>query len=60
MKITFAFVDGEEQAARTLVRLIDSFLGGVKVHETNTHPPFKHIYLTSKKPQKCCNSNEND
>lgn len=59
MKITIAFTDMEQQEAATIVAVLRRLQPGVKVRESDRHPPFKHIYLTTKKSGKCCNSNEN-
>lgn len=48
MKITIAYIPGEESEAILIRQFSNAVLGGVRVHENDRHPPFKHIYLTSK------------
>ena len=54
MKITIAYLPEEQQRANGLLRCLHSFLGDSvdKVHESDRHPPFKHTYLTTRKPKK--------
>ena len=48
MKVTIAYQPGEEREADTLMRAAASLMGPVRVRESNRHPPFKHIYLTTR------------
>ena len=54
MKITVAYLPEEQQRANNLLRCLHSFLGDNvdKVRESDRHTPFKHIYLTTRKPEK--------
>ena len=54
MKITIAYLPDEEQKAHNLLRFLQSFLADCidKVHESNKHSPYTHIYLTTRKPRK--------
>jgi len=49
MKITIAYGPGEEQAAVLIQRFADNLLGGPRVHKSDRHPPFRHIYMTTKR-----------
>lgn len=52
MKIKVAFLPEEEkQAAATVAQLV-KIHPGAKVHKKEAHPPFKHVYLTTRKPEK--------
>lgn len=48
MKVTIAYQPGEEREADILMRAAASLMGPVRVRESNRHPPFKHIYLTTR------------
>lgn len=52
MKITIACIAEEEREAHIIQRFVCRLCDPVKVHESDAHPPFKHIYLTSKTPLK--------
>lgn len=54
MKITIAYIPDEEEAATTSVAALRRISPGMKVRESERHPPFKHIYLTTKKPETPC------
>lgn len=60
MKITIAHTAEEEQEARIIQRFVCGLCKPVKVRKSDRHPPFEHIYLTTKKPGNPCNSSEND
>lgn len=47
MKVTIAFLDSEEQTAGTIERFICGLLQKVRVRRTDTHEPYRHIYITS-------------
>ena len=54
MKISIAHLPEEqEKAAGTLAALL-YLHPGAKVRKSDRHPPFKHIYLTTKKPENPC------
>ena len=59
MKITISYIDGEAREAAIIQRFADSLLGGAKVRKSDRHPPFKHIYLTTRKPEIPHGSKEN-
>ena len=61
MKITIAYLPEEQQKANNLLRCLRSFLGDSldKVRESDRHPPFRHIYMTTRKPEEPCASKGN-
>lgn len=59
MKITIAYISDEQETVTTTVAALLRIYPGIRVRESDRHPPFKHIYLTTTKPGKRCNSNEN-
>ncbi|HIS69117.1 MAG TPA: hypothetical protein IAA58_07160 [Candidatus Gallacutalibacter stercoravium] len=52
MKVTIAYIDGEEQTAGVIQRFVEGLLPKVRIHQSDNNPPYKHIYLTTKKPHK--------
>lgn len=50
MKITIAHLPGEEREANLIARFAVHLCAPAKVRKSDAHPPFKHIYLTTKKP----------
>lgn len=52
MKITIAYIAGEEREAHILRRFICGLCAPVKVRTSDAHPPYYHIYLTTKRPEK--------
>ena len=60
MKITIAYLPEEDREAHIIERSIRDLCKTVKVRKSGRHPPFEHIYLTTKKPANPCNSSEND
>ena len=54
MKITIAYIPDEEEAAITSVAALRRISPSMKVRESERHPPFRHIYLTTKKPENPC------
>ena len=59
MKITIAYLPNEEHEADAIKRAICCTLGKVKVKENDRHTPFKHIYITARKPKTDCNAKGN-
>ena len=51
MKITITYLPEEEREAHIIHIFSQSLLGNVKVRKSDRHPPFKHIYLTTKRPE---------
>lgn len=59
MKIIIAYLPEEEQKAKRLQAVALGVIPDAKVKESDRHAPFKHIYLSSKKPKNRCGSMEN-
>ena len=59
MKITVAYISEEEAEAAAVVAAIRSADPHITARKSERHPPFRHIYLTSKIPGKRCNSKKN-
>lgn len=59
MKITIAYLPGEERSAGAIRAFIEGIIPGTKVRESDRHAPYKHIYLTTRKPENHCGSKEN-
>ena len=49
MKIRIAYTAGEHMAATLLCETVRSLFPGVRVHESAERPPYRHIFLTTKK-----------
>ena len=59
MKLKLTYIPEEEnRAAAVLAALLRRF-PGARVRRSHRHPPFKHIYLTTKRPETPCKSKEN-
>ena len=58
MKITITYLPEKEREAHIIHIFSQSLLDNVKVRKSDRHPPFKHIYLTTKKAENPCNSRE--
>lgn len=50
MKITISFLPSEYRPATTIKAFLTSFLPGAKIRESEKHPPYKQIYITTKRP----------
>ena len=59
MKITIAYLPEEERKANLMKSIALGIIPGAKVKESDRHAPFKHIYLSSKKPENHCGSKGN-
>lgn len=59
MKITIAYTIGEERKANLLKSLALGVIPDAKVRESDRHPPFAHIYISTRKPETPCGSKEN-
>lgn len=59
MKITIAYIPAEEKDITISVAVLRHIFPDIKVRKSEQHPPFKHIYLTTKKPEKPCQSKQN-
>ena len=58
MKLTIAYLPEEQEEAAACVAALRQLQPGIMVRESDRHPPFRHIYLTTKKPGNRCNSNK--
>lgn len=54
MKITIAYIPDEQEAATDMVTAIRRISPNMKVRKSDRHPPFRHIYLATKKPENPC------
>lgn len=59
MKITISYIPAEQKAATADLEVLLQRHPGARVHKSDTRPPYKHIYLTTKKPQNPCGPKEN-
>ena len=51
MKITIAYLPEEGNMASVIKGFIKRLHPDIKVHESDRHAPYKHIYLATKKPE---------
>lgn len=49
MKITIAYIPEEKEEAAAVLAALRSLLAWEKVRKSDRHPPFKHIYVTTRK-----------
>ena len=54
MKITIAYIPDEQEAVTISVAALRRISPNMKVRKSDRHPPFRHIYLTTKKPENPC------
>lgn len=59
MKITIAYLPAEEAEATADLAGLLLRHPGAKVRKSDRHPPFKHIYVTNRKPGIPHNSKRN-
>ena len=52
MKITICYTKDESLKARTVEEYLRAMFPGIKVRESDKHPPYFHTYLTTKRPEK--------
>ncbi len=50
MKVIIAHTAEEREEAAAVLAALRPLLPGVRVRKSDRHPPFKHIYLTTKRP----------
>ena len=50
MKIRIAYISEEEGQARAVAAMLRHLLGDVRIHDTDKHEPFRHLYITTKRP----------
>ena len=61
MKISISYrpdIADEEQRVRIIRSFLKSFLPGAKVRISHNYAPYLHIYLSTKKGEKPCDSKE--
>lgn len=58
MKVKVSYISEEKQEAAGVLAAIRSVLPAVRMRKSDRNPPYKHIYLTTKKAGKPCNSKE--
>lgn len=58
MKIKLTYLPGEEREAAMIECFASRLCGDTKVHKSDAHPPFKHVYLTTPKPAKPTDTGE--
>lgn len=59
MKIAITHIHEESEEAATVLAALLRLHPGAKVRKSDAHPPYKHIYLATKKPGKCTDTEEN-
>lgn len=59
MKVKITYLPGEEREVEILHRFTKALLNPVKVQRSDRHPPYKHIYIATEKPEIPCNNGEN-
>ena len=59
MKITIAYIPEEEQEAIADLAALRTRHPGARLHKSDSKVPFKHFYLTTRKPGKPHNHREN-
>lgn len=56
MKITIAYTADETKTAYIALAILRSYLPDVRVHKSERHAPYLHLYLTTKKAETTSNS----
>jgi len=59
VKVIISYISEEQEDADAVLAALRPLLEWEKVRKSDRHPPFKHIYLTTKRPGTPCNSEEN-
>ena len=54
MKITLAYIPAEEPEAAADLAALVNLHPTAKVHRSELHPPFKHIYVTTRNGANYC------
>lgn len=52
MKFSVSFLPGEEDAAASVLMAVLHLFPHARIRKNNKHPPFSHIYVTTKIPDK--------
>lgn len=50
MKITIAYTADEATKALTVLGIIRDYLPDTTVHKSERHPPYTHLYVSTKRP----------
>lgn len=59
MKITIAYLPGEDREAGIIEAFIKGLIPGVKPRKSERHAPYKHVYIATRKPENPCSHKEN-
>ena len=59
MKICISHTQEEALAAMAAEEMIRALFPGIKVRRNDRYTPYAHIYMTTKRPEKSCDSKEN-
>lgn len=52
MKLKISFLPEEAMKAQAIVSILQPVLGAkAKVKESHTHPPYRHLYILTKRPR---------
>ena len=55
MKIKIAYQPEEAEAAEAVAAAVRDKLPQARQKESEVHPPYRHIYITTPQPEKACN-----
>lgn len=56
MKIKISYESDEEREALLIQRFASHLVHGIRVHKSERHAPYFHLYLTTKKAETTSNS----
>ena len=59
MKISIAYLPEEQEAVAADLAVLLRQHPGIKIRKSDRHAPYKHVYLTTKKPVNPLDSKEN-
>lgn len=59
MKGKISYEAWEEVDVAAIVAFMRRQFPGIKVHKSDNHPPYKHLYLTTRKSKNPCETKEN-
>ena len=59
MKITLAYLETERKSAAAVLAALLRLFPTANIRESDRHPPYKHMYVTTRKPAPPCGTNEN-
>ena len=60
MKYKISYLPCESEEAAADVAILQQLHPSAKVRKSDAHPPFKHIYITTRKPVKAAESENKD